>query len=234
MNADIKLRLLTNGMLLTNQNVSSVYNKRIKWGITFDAFTQNSLEGFQKGVIIEKVKENVVSFVKCYGGENLYLNFTITSKNISEVLPFCMFAIQNGINEIYLTELKVFSSYEKDLEDYALQNDYTLEREIDKVKEYLTSHNVSIDGINIGRKNDRRKCYIKNISSPMIDVDGSVSFCSGREDEIIGNIFDKDIVVKWREYVKYIEDNNINWCEKCYDKKKQNGIYYLPNTIRRS
>ena len=50
-NEKIRLRMLTNGMLLSSDNhSSSIFNKRCKWGVTMDAFYQNSLQNLQKGV----------------------------------------------------------------------------------------------------------------------------------------------------------------------------------------
>ena len=232
-NSRIRLRLLTNGMLLSNSNSKAVFNNRIKWGITMDAFNQDSLEGLQKGVDIEKVKNNVRSISKKYGGSQLYLNFTVSNNNIDEILPFCMFAVENGIDEIYLTELKIFSGYEKDLADYRVIHNQHLSEKIEEVKNYLNKNGISSGGINIGRNTNRCKCYIKHVASPMIDVDGSVSFCSGREDIVIGNIMQQDIQKKWKDMADNLERKNICWCDKCYDKIGAEGLYNLPKTIRK-
>lgn len=232
-NSNIKLRLLTNGMLLFCDNPIAIFDDRIKWGVTMDAFKQDSLINVQKGVDIEKVKWNVRDVAKKYGGSQMYLNFTVYEHNIEEILSFCKFAVENGITEIYLTELKVFSGYEKDLQDYRVIHDDYLSGKLDEVKEFLSKNNISTGGINIGRSNNRCKCYLKNTASPIIDVDGSVSFCSGREDIFIGNIMDEEIVEKWKSHIEFINQYEPAWCSKCYDKIRENGIYNLPKTIRK-
>lgn len=232
-NDKLKLRLLTNGVLLSEDNPFAIFDRRIKWGVTVDAFNQESLMDLQKGVDIEKVKYNVKSVTKKYGGNQLYLNYTVSKNNIDEILPFCKFAVENNIKEVYLTELKVFSGYESDLNEHRVIHDNYLNEKIDEAMKYLEKNGISTKGINIGRRNDSSKCYIKHNASPMIDVDGSVSFCSGREDIIIGNIMDEDIEKKWISFANCLETQNIDWCSKCYDKINSHGIYYLPKTIRK-
>lgn len=232
-NNKIRLRLLTNGMLLEVDSPNIVFDERIKWGITMDAFNQTTLLDLQKGVDIEKVKYNISSVSKKYGGSHLYLNFTVTEDNIEEILPFCKFAIANNIHDIYLTELKIFSGYEKDLANHRVIYDEYLFGKLDEVKNYLNDNDVSTLGINVGKKSIHSHCYLKRTASPMIDVTGDVSFCSGREDIIIGNILDDNIQETWHKFVEKVQSKETKWCDYCYDKMNNDGIYFLPKTIRK-
>ena len=227
------LRLLTNGMLLCEDNNPLIFNKRCKWGVTMDAFEQATLQGLQKGVDTEQVKHNVSAVAKKYGPEHLYLNFTVYRNNIEQILPFCKFAVDNGISEIYLTELKVFKGYEKDLAAYRVIHDSKLDDIICEAKEFLVAHNIDTRGINFGEKHYREKCYNKCIASPVIDVDGMVSFCSGREDVYVGNILEQDIEDRWRKFAGRLNSCDSSWCNGCYDRMLADGNYLLPKTIRR-
>ena len=228
-----RLRLLTNGMLLSPDNNPIIFNPRCKWGVTMDSFEQTTLKGLQKGVDIEKVKHNISAVAQKYGAGQLYLNFTVYQNNIEQILPFCKFAVDNGILEIYLTELKVFTGYEKELAAYRVIHDSRLEDILCEAKEFLVSRGVDTRGINFGSKHYREKCYNKFIASPVIDVDGSVSFCSGREDIYIGNILDEDIDDRWHNFASRLNLSDSTWCDKCYDRISAAGSYMLPKTIRK-
>lgn len=232
-NDKIKLRLLTNGMLLSNDLKPILFDKRCIWGVTMDAFYQSSLNGLQKGVDIERVKQNVTNVIKKYGSSSLYLNFTVYNSNIDQIMPFCKFAVENGIKDIYLTELKVFSGFEKEVGKYKIVHDDEFYDIVKQAKEYLELNNISTKGIDIIQKNNRIECYKNDLASPIIDVNGNISFCSGREDIYVGNIMDEDIVEKWNSFkLKLICSNNA-WCENCYDIPMENGIYNLPRTIKK-
>lgn len=232
-NSKIKLRLLTNGMLLSCDNKKAIFNDRITWGVTMDGMKQETLTFLQKGVDIEKVKSNVSKVAKKYGGDKLYLNFTVTNANINEILSFFKFAVENDIYEIYLTELKIFSGYENDLMKYKVNHDEYFDEKIEEARRYLTNRGISTHGINIDKKTYRCKCYERNLASPMIDVDGSVSFCAGREDVIVGNIMDENIEQKWLDFLGSVKSNDNLWCTKCYDIQRKDGIYNLPHTIKK-
>lgn len=231
-NSKIRLRILTNGMLL-NADDSTLFDPRCIWGVTMDAFNQESLSMLQKGVDIEKVKHNIASVAKRYGGSSMYLNFTVYRTNVDEILPFVIFAVENGIKEIYLTELKVYTGFEKNLEGYAVIHDDHLNKVLKEVKKYLEVKGISTRGITVEKPFPRTDCYMKNIASPVIDVDGKVSFCSGREDVYVGNLFDHDIAIKWQSFAEKIRKTNVKWCEKCHDRICADGTYSLPRTIRK-
>lgn len=229
-NSEVRLRLLTNGMPL-NPDDSSLFDKRCIWGITMDAYTQQSLLGLQKGVDIERVKYNVSTAAKRYSSSNMYLNFTVYRTNVDEILPFIEFAVRNGIYEIYLTELKVYTGFEKKLENYSVIYDGHFIDTLKEAKRYLEVRGISTRGIPLDQPIYRNECYKRNVASPIIDVDGSVSFCSGREDIYVGNILDSDIESKWRAFAPKISRTNGKWCEKCHDRIYPDGTYSLPKTI---
>lgn len=232
-NDSVKLRLLTNGMLLTPDTNPLFFNPRCKWGVTMDAFEQESLNGLQKGVDIEKVKYNINAIANKYGGSQLYLNFTVCQANIDQIMPFCKFAVENNITDIFMTELKLFTGYEDELNPYKLIHNSHFNEIICEAKDFLNSKGISTKGINFDKKEYRTQCYKRNIASPIIDVDGKVSFCSGREDIYVGNIMDLNIETKWTTYSDKVNCTNGKWCELCYDRKLLNGTYRLPNTIRK-
>ena len=229
-NSKIRLRLLTNGMLL-KPNDSDIFNKRCIWGVTMDAFNQETLVGLQRGVDIEKVKFNVKNAANRYGASNMYLNFTVYNTNVDEILPFVKFAVENGIYEIYLTELKVYKGFEKDMKQFSVVHDEHTIEIYEEAKRYLESKGISTYGIPLEVLNKRHECFNRNLASPLIDVDGSVSFCSGREDVYVGNILDEDIVSKWRDFINKVSLTNGKWCEKCHDRICADGTYSLPRTI---
>lgn len=232
-NDTVRLRMLTNGMLLTENNNPLIFNDRCKWGVTMDAFEQDTLTELQKGVDIEQVKRNVSNVARKFGPDKLYLNFTVYQSNIDQILAFCKFAVENGISEIYLTELKLFTGYEKDLSDYKVVHDKHFEEVICEARKYLAAHGVNMRGINFGNKQYRERCYNKCTASPVIDVDGRVSFCSGREDMYVGNIMEHDIEDKWHKFAERLNACSSTWCNFCYDRMHIDGTYRLPRTIRR-
>ena len=229
-NDSIKIRLLTNGMLLNNKIPNIFFDKRIIWGITLDGFNQETIEEYQKGVNINIVRKNIENIVKIYGADSIYLNYTIYQNNIDEILPFCEFAVNNNIKEIYFTKLKVFQGYENRLEKHRIIENNDFFSKIDQVKKFLQVNNISLKGIDI-KDEVRNECFKKNLASPIIDVTGQVTFCSGKEDIYIGNICDEDILIKWSKFYKIVNDSNGKWCKNCFDKKLQNGNYRLPKTI---
>lgn len=232
-NSSIRLRILTNGMALNKKLPVELFSGRCKIGVTFDAFYQESLAEVQKGVDIEQVKYNVSHLAQKYGGDCFYLNYTIYRNNINQLVPFCQFGLKNKINEIYATELKVFTGYELDLKDVSVICDDTLSTTIQKARELLEHNSVNSKGIDIFRSSYRSACYLRNLASPIVDVDGNVAFCSGREDMYVGNIEQENISDLWNDYMKKICCCNESWCSLCYDRQQQNGTYRLPATIRK-
>lgn len=231
-NSKIRLRILTNGMLLDAEQ-AELFHHRCLWGVTMDAFNQDSLSMVQKGVDLERVKYNVAEVAKRYGGKSMYLNFTVYRTNVDEILPFVKFAVENGIYDIYLTELKVYKGFEKNLEGYDVIYDEHFKETLEEVKGYLDRKGISTRGVSLEQPVIRTDCYLKRKASPIIDVDGKVSLCSGREDIYVGNLLDHNIASKWQSFAEKVMKTNGKWCDKCHDRVCEDGTYSLPRTIRK-
>ena len=228
-NSNISLRILSNGANFHKDLPQNFFDNRIKWGITLDAFTQENLSGFQYGIDIERVKDNVRGVVAGHGPECMYLNYTLNSKNYHELPEFCRFAAELGVREVYATELKVYEGFEERLESFRLpRNDEVLAvlRESEGV---LRSAEISDRGIQIYSPPVKFACFMRGRAYPVIDVDGSVSLCSGREDIYAGNIADDNIAVAWEEMCRAV--NPSEFCRMCHSSRLKNGSYTLPGVI---
>ena len=228
-NSKISLRILSNGLIFDETLPDIFFDKRVKWGITLDAFTQRNLLGFQYGIDIEKVKDNIRRVTRKYGSDSIYLNYTLTRANYYEFLNFCDFAVNLGIREIYATELKVYEHYEKRLEAFVLPHDDDVYATMNRASEFLRSVGIRDNGVKIFMPYNKVSCFTSNRASPIIDVDGSVSFCSGREDVLVGNITDYDIAEKWENMSKKIKP--VEFCCLCHSHQLKNGTYNLPGVI---
>ena len=229
-NDDIHLRLLTNGMAMTATLPKSVFSSRSTIGVTFDAFNQRTLEGIQRGVDLDIVKQNVKDVVRLHGGDFIYLNYTLYKRNLGELLPFCQFAVENGIRKVYVTEIKIYEGYENELGEERPQHDSRFFDTISEAKQLLKRHEISTHGICRENFVQHVGCFRNGTAAPVIDVDGAVSLCSGREDVHIGNICDSNIDEKYERFVAHIHDDN-KWCRLCHDHVLPNGNYRLPSTI---
>ncbi len=230
-NDEITLRILSNGMLLNDKLPSAFFCPRCKWGVTLDAFSNECLKDVQIGVDIETVKDNLKRIVEKYGPDILYLNYTIYKQNLHEVIPFTEFAIKLGIKDIYLTEVMVYEHYEERMNRFRLPHDDETYRVINEARHLLAQNGINDYGYEFDRPCRKYACFNKGTASPIIDVDGEVSFCSGHEDEIIGNIRDLDIEEKWKRMADSLSIKTSDWCIKCHSRMLSNGNYSLPRTI---
>lgn len=229
-NDSICLRILTNGMALSNPLSPLLFGGRCKIGVTFDAFEQEQVNIVQRGVNIDAVKESVTKLSQTYGGDHFYLNYTLYQHNLDQLSEFCHFCVDNNIREIYVTELKVYQNYESELGQYRVVHDDKWRDALSTAKNYLKRQGISTRGIPIAASNERCQCFLCGGASPIIDVDGSVTFCSGREDIYIGNIVDADLTEKWSYFADRL---NAAWCKGCHDHMLQDGTYSLPKTIQK-
>lgn len=232
-NDTVNFRILTNGMMLSGDLPSILFGGRCKIGITLDAFYQKSIADLQIGIDLETVKKNITYLCSKYDRDIFYLNYTLSKYNINELIPFCEFALENGIKKIYVTELKIFEGFEEELEKHRLAYDEHLKEVVNDTETLLKNNNVSFAGMDVFRKRKRKECYKRYTASPIIDVDGSVSFCSGHEDLYIGNIKDSDIDKKWNKFAKRLSEGQHAWCQSCHDNILPNNLYRLPKTIRK-
>lgn len=230
-NQDSTMRILSNGMLFRDDLPIAFFNRRCKWGITFDGFSKGTLTDMQYGVDTEVVKNNVTAVVKKYGPDCLYLNYTLHQKNYQELPDFCAFAANLGVKEVYSTELLVFEGYEKRLSSYAIQKTPEVHEAYQRAWEVLSAKGISTKGVIECDGSNKFACFKKNMASPIIDVDGAVTFCNGHEDVELGNIRDADIVERWEAFYDGLCNNPLGWCSKCHSKKLSNGLYGLPKTV---
>ena len=223
-NDDIKLRVLTNGVLLDCDQMDDILQgNRITWGITLDGFSQEELLKLQYGVDVELVKRNVEKWCNKKGPENLYLNYTLNAQNLDGVLPFVEWASELGIKDIYITELKIYKPYYSKLAWAALdyQDEHTL-----RVVEKLLADKRVVCSLKTNAK-IRSNCWCIDRIMPIIDIDGSFSFCSGREDFVVGNILDDDAAQKWLAFSSEVKQRT-GWCKECHDRMDENGLYSFP------
>ena len=231
-NDSVRLRILTNGMALSSDLPEFYFDKRVTWGVTVDGFTQNDLHNIQQGVNIELVKENIRKIVSKYGADSIYLNYTLYSTNYDSLVEFYKFAVSLSIKDVYVTRLRVFEGYETRLQGLNVVDNEHLYRIKKKVNQIAGCAGIKIKGID--KKDDafEKYCFKRNGTMPIIDVDGSLSFCCGREDVIIGNICDSDIEVKWENMLNRLNNEASIWCNKCRNCALPNGSYCLPKTIK--
>ena len=230
-NNDIALRILSNGKLFNDKLPSNYFTSRCKWGITMDAFTQEGLSGFQHGIDIESVKSNITGIVDKYGPSHLYLNYTLHSQNYRELLDFCKFAVDLGITDIYILELKIYEGYEERLSGFQLKRTAEVNDVLNEAIQFIRENGISCDGMLIDKSHWHPLCFKRSKASPIIDVNGDVSFCSGREDIIIGNITDVDIEEKWCKKYEMLSLQPDGWCDFCHSKPLKSGYYSLPKII---
>lgn len=198
-----------------------------------DAFTQEGLAGLQRGLEIEQVKRNVAEVVRRYGGDCLYLNYTLHSRNHRQLADFCRFAAELGISEVYATGLKVYEGYEDRLRPFRLTDTPELRASLAEAAEVLEAAGIPSGGIRVGEDRWEPGCFSRRRASPLIDVDGSVTFCSGREDVTIGNILDPGIEAVWADMAARLARCPEGWCARCHGKALPGGAYTLPGTIDR-
>lgn len=230
-NDEISIRILTNGTTLTTSLPEKLFQGRCKIGVTFDGFAQSTIEKIQTNIQISDVKSNIAKVIECYNPDVFYLNYTVYQHNIDELLEFCKFAVDLGIKEVYATELKIYEGYENELNDYRVKTDDVSKNIITEAKNLLENFDINGEAIDIFQKKQRIACYARNIASPIIDFDGSVSFCCGREDVIVGNIADENIQTLWSNKLIEIKRNTLSWCDLCHDTQLSTGLYRLPSTI---
>lgn len=227
-NDKIRLRILTNGVLFKEEIQRLYYDPRILWGITLDGFCNEDLENLQHGVDIEVVKENILSFISKYKGKGLYLNYTLNEKNKDNLINYLKFCKVNNIEEVYVTELKVFDKYYDKLIPYKLDlSKENTKKVLKEAEEYVALNELNVG---FGKSCFKPKCWERRRVSPIIDVDGSVTFCAGREDVDVGNIRDYDIEMKWLRVLKSLVEshNGEKWCNYCGDRCDEEGIYRFP------
>ena len=232
-NEKVNIRLLTNGVLFNYEKCKKwIGNERVTFGVTFDGFYQEELEGLQHGVDIEKVKQQIKSISLNEKKLNIYLNYTVHKKNKPSISDFVKFASEVGIQEVYFTNLKKIGGVEAIIDTVILsKNDMELLnkellnlcKEYPKIKIYIPETDVKENWF----------CWKKGKANPIIDIDGTVTFCVGREDGYVGNIVDEDLLTKWEhKYTELEQDVQCakRWCKQCCGRKTQ-GEYKVSQEV---
>ncbi|MDD4836771.1 MAG: hypothetical protein PHU72_06690 [Dethiosulfovibrio sp.] len=235
---DLKLRILTNGKLFSPNLPDYFFNKEIKWGVTLDGFDQKDLEGLQKNLNIDNVKNNIALVAKKWGPDVLYLNYTLNKRNLGNLFNYVNFANENNIKDVYVTKIKFFKGINDHLKE-SLDVDYNCGNardSISSIQDFCSLNNLKIKGLEETRPPSSKTCFdYANTISPIIDIDGSISFCQGREDVVIGNIKESDCIDKMMKIYSELNKNRIaqqQWCSLCLMKSRdEENIYHLPVSL---
>lgn len=229
----IKTTILTTGLKFDKFIENNLYfNPVIKWGVTLDGFTQDQVKDIQKGMVISRVKKNLFLIKDRYPNSNFYINVTHTKSNLIDTISFIELAKKLKINEVYFTQLKLF----KDLDDSKTKNlrndinDVFFIEQIEKAKAFAKKNNIKIQA---PLQQKERKCFenrTKISFTPIIDINGDVSFCYGRNDYIVGNIISNP--EGWKIHLNTLLTNNSfqkEWCSQCHaHNKTEDGYFHIP------
>lgn len=207
--------ILTNGLLL-DPDVPLYYGPKIKWGVTLDGMEQNEVAGLQLNMDIELVKSNIQKIKQSYPHQDMYLNYTLHRRNLGSLRAFLELAIDCRIREVYVTKLKVFESTDVDL-----LSQYDIDLTELKVVSFFHELQLMADAAGVTLKLPAASLHYRCKVEPMIDVEGHVSFCVGRETTFIGSIADPDLQEKWVRQLRWIVETNFknDWCDKCENNR---------------
>jgi MoaA/NifB/PqqE/SkfB family radical SAM enzyme len=232
---EASLRILSNGKNFTANLPNIYFDDRIKWGITFDGFINKHIEQIQKSVDLDLIKKNLEQICALRNPKCFYINYLLTSENIDGLMSLLEFCVKNNIREIYVTSLLVFKDVnEQILSAFIPDLDSAIVIEkIEEAKDYSLKHDLIVQFPNNKGINVAKVCDKKDPISPIIDIDGSVSFCSGREEITLGNIWDENLLEKWNIFFRKIHQDRLfkeKWCAKCFGKITDiNGYHVLPS-----
>ena len=224
------VKILSNGKCF-NKYLSRALldDPRVSWGITFDGFFNEDLIGLQKGIDIEKVKQSFRDFEVL--PKNIYINYTLTSKSVRSLCDFLTFCKEIKIPKFYITPVKIFTETQKISWARVDFDSSGVRKELLRAKDLVRALGLNGDIPIFKAKKRRSMCWCQGRANPVIDLDGTVSFCLGREDVVIGNILDADIVEKWKRKKESLSENlsdGVVWCECCSSRPNEDGIYPTP------
>ena len=106
-----------------------------------------------------------------------------------------------------------------------------LDEVLERAERYLSTNGIDTSGIGLFQEHKHFACYLSGKAGPIIDTDGTVSLCRGREDVYVGNIHESDINEKWQRFAEELDP--AEWCSYCQYRTNSDGIHPLPSTIRR-
>ncbi len=229
----VRFRILTNGMLFSSRLPAFFFSPRIIWGITLDGFCNADLQHLQQGVDVETVKHNIISVCKAGFASNLYLNYTLNKQNIRSLKAYIDFANEIGVPKIYVTEMKIFKGF-KDLDRYRLSQED--KNAVISLRQYAEKMPFKVVSFDTERDLAHRKncLQLKGRISPIIDLDCSLTFCSGQEDRFLGSIFEADTLTKWSALLKKLQADNTlaaKWCSRCFSNMEADGYFSVPLSL---
>lgn len=223
-NSPTKFEILTNGLAFPIEKEIFYNNPAIKWGVTLDGMTQDDLKGLQLGLDINSVKQKLFQ-IKCRHPEcNMYLNYTLHNKNINHLLDFIKMCLDLNVGQIFVTPLKVFENHytaylSELIPDLSLHFVQSLFSEI---RQIANQNKIQIHLPETSKK--FRPCSLTGNYSPIIDIDGAVSFCTGHENKRIGNVVDPHIGNIWKKMRMRtrFEKRISNFCKNCLNLNNSN------------
>ena len=223
-----KFRILTNGTSLLSIPNFIKQSERVIIGVTLDGMNKDDLKDLQVGVDPQEVIANFKRIKNQLS--RYYLNYTVTSKSLKSLPLFLSFCLEENIPEVYLTELRVWKRFSETLSKYRPSTE-----ELIKIyNEYLPLFKKKNLSLYLSTSKDSKQtgCYLNGSNSLIIDVDGSTTFCSGREESILGNVKDGDLLLKINELGQRLVDNPDNdWCEHCSTHLDENDCFSVSERI---
>jgi hypothetical protein len=134
--------------------------------------------------------------------------------------------IDLGVKQLFVTPLKVFKNHNteflvKYIPDLSLPATISI---FSKIRHLAKQNGVRLKLPEYS--SPTLPCAVLGNYSPVIDIDGKVSFCSGRENAKIGKITNPDIASIWGKLRKKTESKNklSKFCSSCLTFKNQNKI----------
>lgn len=231
---DIRTTILTTALCFNKFfDRPDFFSQNITWGVTLDGFYQDEVKSIQLGINIKRVKINLREVKERYPQSKFYLNYTHTTLNLESTPELLEFANEIGIRKVYLTHLKLFEGLD-DSQTKDLRIDTQSSRYLDIIEQataYAQKHNIEFDAPLSQRT---KNCFGANSPlSPIIDVNGDISFCYGRGNKTIGNILQENGPQCWREHFKKMEKEDSirqDWCNKCHANiTSERGYYLIPS-----
>lgn len=231
---NIKTTILTTALKFDKFIDKPEYFKpNIEWGVTMDGFQDGQLAPIQKGMKIERVKENLRCIKNRYPDASFYINYTHTTINLKDTIPMIHFASELGIKSFYITQLKLFEGLDDSITKHLVNDINSEEFRVTMQEAHATTKNMGIK-FYAPESQKRKLCFDSHRTnhSPIIDVNGDISFCYGRDDTIIGNLLDDDGHTIWQQHLDDLNTNQSRqqaWCSQCYaSKTNENGYFIIP------
>ncbi|MGL1124764.1 radical SAM protein [Vibrio vulnificus] len=209
------------------------FTKNLQWGVTMDGFQQHQVTSIQKGMNIERVKNNLKLIKGKYEDANFYINYTHTKLNLEDTISLINFSSSLNINKFYITQLKLFEGLDDSITK-DVKNDFDCEefqKTMSDAEEVAKEKGIYLYAPLTQRNRKCFDCKEKRFSQ-IIDVNGDIGFCYGRDDKIIGNILDDNGESVWDEHLAELLNNSEKqkeWCSLCHaTKTNENGYFYIP------